>query len=248
MSSDDGQMRRISRRARAGLLAAAVAFAGATGASAGVVVYATGPSAGNFPVGKKVASADRILLRAGDRIRILDGTSTRDLRGPGTYTLDQRPGGGRQGTFAALVEPRSAGRVRTGAVRDGPTTDRPTNIWFVDVVHPGTVCLVSTQRITLWRADATGDAAYSLTASAGATATVEFPEGQPVAAWDTVALPVSDAAVFKLAGPDGRELGEFRFRLIAEPASEPEALAEQLIANGCIQQLETLSAALAADE
>ena len=42
----------------------------------------------------------------------------------------------------------------------------------------------------------------------------------------------------------GRSNGTLTFAVLAEPAAEPEALAGQLIANGCTAQLELLSNAM----
>ena len=56
-------MPRPGKRIIAAAFAAACVLA-AGAASAGVVVAASGPSAGNFPVGKKIGNSERIVLRA----------------------------------------------------------------------------------------------------------------------------------------------------------------------------------------
>src|SRR5687768_16491238 len=107
-------------------------------ASAGVVVAASGPSASSYPVGKKIGDSERIVLRAGDSLTVLDGNGTRVLRGAGTFSLDQQAGPSQRGTFAVLTERRSAARVRTGAVRTGETGPAlPTSLWYIDIDRPG---------------------------------------------------------------------------------------------------------------
>src|SRR6187549_3035861 len=123
----------LRKRLAAAALAAAVCAITPAVALAGVVVSASGPSAGSFPVGKSLGNSERIVLRAGDTLTVLDGNGTRVLRGAGTYSLDQQAGPSKRSTFATLTERRSAARVRTGATRF-PTEDTAKyspNLWYV---------------------------------------------------------------------------------------------------------------------
>lgn len=231
-------------------LAAAAAILAPSSASAGVVVGASGPSAASFPVGKKLGDTERIVLRPGDTLTVLDGKGTRVLRGAGTYTLAQQAAGpGKQNAFAVLTERRSAGRMRTGAVRAEPeeAAKQPANLWYVDVGHPGTVCLAGTDRVRLWRGAIDGDATYSLRGEAGSH-TVTFADGEALAPWDTKVLPIADGAVFRIKGPDGSAEHELSFAVLDSVADDPEALAEQLIGHGCAQQLELLSTTMMIEE
>ena len=222
-------------------LAAACAFAPAV-ALAGVVVSASGPSAASFPVGKTIGTSERITLRAGDTLTVLDGNGTRVLRGAGTFSLDQHAGPSKRSSFAALTQRRTASQVRTGAVRGDDQPVHPTNLWYVDVSHPGTVCVVGTDRVRLWRPETVGDATYSLRAG-GASHSVTFADGATLAPWDTAAFPIADGARFAISGPDGAGSGTLTFAVLDTAAEEPEALAQQLIEKGCTQQLELLSTA-----
>ena len=232
-------------RIMAAALAAATAFVVPAAALAGVVVAASGPSAGSFPVGKKIGDAERIVLRAGDTLTVLDGQGTRVLRGAGTHTLAQQAGPSRRSTFSVLTERRSAARMRTGAVRgedDGTALHSP-NLWYVDVGQPGPFCLAATDRVRLWRSTTEGDATYSLRGEAGRIHTVTFADGEMLAPWDTRVLPVSNGAVFHIGGPSGGPDKELKFVVLDAVAEEPEDLAAQLIQNGCTKQLELLSTA-----
>lgn len=232
------------RIVRAAIAAATCALLPAA-ATAGVVVAASGPSAGSYPVGKKIGNSDRIVLRAGDTLTVLDGNGTRVLRGAGTYSLDQQAGPSQRGTFAVLTERRSAQRMRTGAVRgedEGAPRHSP-NLWYVDVAQPGKICLAGTERVRLWRGSTEGDATYLLRADAGGSHTVTFADGDMLAPWDTRLLPVTNGAVFHIAGPAGGPDKELSFVVLDSVADEPEALAAQLIENGCTKQLELLSTA-----
>jgi hypothetical protein len=237
------------KRLTARALAAAWLLAPAL-ASAGVVVSASGPSAASFPVGKTIASSERIVLRGGDTLTVLDGNGTRVLRGAGTYSLDQQSGTSKRGTFAVLTERRTASRVRTGAVRGDETTPvHSPNLWYVDVGHPGTVCLAGTDRVRLWRATTEGDATYALrTAAGGASHSVTFADGDMLAPWDTSVFPIADGASFALSGPGAASGSTLTFAVLDTVAEEPEALAQQLIEKGCTQQLELLSTATLIEE
>jgi len=230
------------RLAATALAAAACAFAPAA-AWAGVVVSVSGPSAASFPVGKSIGNSERIVLRAGDTLTVLDGNGTRVLRGAGTYPLDQQSGASQRGTFAALTQRRTASQVRTGAIRGENDPVHPTNLWYVDVSHPGTVCVVGADRVRLWRPATEGDATYALRASGGASHSVTFADGDTLAPWDAAVLPITDGASFALSGPDGAGSGTLTFVVLDAAAEEPEALAQQLIQKGCTQQLELLSTA-----
>ena len=229
------------RLAAAALAAAACALAPAA-ASAGVVVSASGPSAGSFPVGKSIGNSERIVLRAGDTLTVLDGNGTRVLRGAGTYTLSQQAGPSKRTEFANLTQRRAASQLTTGAGREGEIPPKPASLWYVDVSHPGTVCVLGSERVRLWRPDTTGEASYSLRASAGGDShAAMFDDGSRLASWDAAALPITDGASFALSGPDGAGGGTLTFAVLAAAAEEPEALAQQLIEKGCTQQLELLS-------
>jgi hypothetical protein len=235
----------------AGLALAACAMLPSV-ALAGVVVSASGPSAGTFPVGKKIGDSEKIVLRAGDTLTVLDGKGTRVLRGAGTYSLDQQAGPARTGAFAALTERRSAARVRTGAVRCEPDDKAcqeavgvsPTNLWYVDLTHPGKTCLADTERVRLWRGVAEGEASYVIRAAGGGSQTVAFSDGSISAAWDQQALPLAAGTEYRVSGADGGEQGPLSVVILPNVADQPEALAQQLIENGCTRQLELLSSAM----
>lgn len=236
------------KRLAAAALAGAAALLAPAAAWAGVVVSASGPSAASFPVGKSIGASERIVLRAGDTLTVLDGNGTRVLRGAGTYTLNQQAGPSRRASFAALTQRRTASQTTTGAIR-GDEPPRPSSLWYVDISHPGTVCVVGTDRVRLWRPQTEGDATYSLRASVGsASHSVTFADGDTLAPWDTAVLPIADGASFAIAGPDGAARGALTFAVLGAAADEPEALAQQLIEKGCTQQLELLSATTMIEE
>lgn len=217
--------------------------------SAGVVVAASGPSASNFPVGRKLGDSERIVLRAGDTLTVLDGKGTRVLRGAGTHSLGQQAGPSRRSTFAVLTERRSGARMTTGAVRgeEGEPPLHSPNLWYIDVAHPGQICLAGAGRVRLWRSTTEGDATYSLRADSGGSHDVTFADGEMLAPWDTKVLPVVDGASFRITGPAGGAGDTLRFAVLGSVADEPEALAEQLIEHGCTAQLELLSTAMLAE-
>ena len=232
------------KRLAAALVAAACTLVPAL-ALAGVVVSASGPSAASFPVGRKIGDSERIVLRAGDSLTVLDGNGTRVLRGAGTYTLAQQGGPSQRSTFAVLTERRTARQMWTGAVRgeDDGTPRHAPNLWYVDVSQPGKFCLAGSERVRLWRSSTEGDATYLVRADGGGSHTVTFADGDMLAPWDTKLLPVANGSVFHIAGPSGGPDKELSFVVLDAVAEEPEALAAQLIENGCDKQLELLSTA-----
>lgn len=215
-------------------------------ALAGVVVSASGPSAGNFPAGKRIGNSERIVLRAGDTLTVLDGKGTRVLRGAGTYSLDQQSGPSRRNTFVVLTQQRAAAQVRTGATRSGDTTGlSPTNIWYVDISRPGRNCLASADQVRLWRGSAEGEGSYTLRTASGSGQTVEFEDGSVLARWDIAALPVTEGTDYTVSG-DSR--GTLSFVVLDNIGVEADELAAQFIENGCTRQLEILTSAMMVPE
>src|SRR5687767_8423130 len=72
----------------AGVAAAAALAAAGVAHAQGVVVRSTGPSAAQYPQGKRLPANAKVTLRSGDRLTVLDKAGTRVLSGPGSFTLD----------------------------------------------------------------------------------------------------------------------------------------------------------------
>ncbi|GGD86678.1 hypothetical protein GCM10011515_02730 [Tsuneonella deserti] len=236
------------RRLHRPLIAAALAVAALvplSQAQAGVVVSVSGPSAKLYPVGKKLADTDKVVLKSGDTVTVLDQRGTRVLKGAGTFSLADKPAADRSSTFALLTRQRSAQRVRTGAVRGddaGPVT-RP-NLWYVDVRQAGPMCIANPAEVRLWRPATTGEALYVIGADgARASSKAAFSDGEMLTVWDLSQAPVTDGARYVVAGQDGAP-HEITFRLLDSVPAAPEDLALKLIEKGCTAQLDVLSAAM----
>ncbi|OYX93873.1 MAG: hypothetical protein B7Y74_08575, partial [Novosphingobium sp. 35-62-5] len=78
-------MRRTVLIAAGALMAAAVSSE--TMAQA-VVVRSTGPTAVNYPKGKRLPANASVVLKAGDVVTVLDKAGTRVLKGAGTFVMD----------------------------------------------------------------------------------------------------------------------------------------------------------------
>jgi hypothetical protein len=232
------------------LLAAAVlAVMPMAQAHAGVVVSVSGPSAKTYPVGRKIAPTDRIVLQAGDTLTVLDEKGTRVLRGAGSYTLATQASEDRSNAFALLTRQRSAARVRTGAVRDttlGPVT-RP-NLWYVDVRQAGPMCIADASEVRLWRPVTAGEQLYAIgVGGAKVTSKANFGDGDMITVWDLAQAPITDGATYVIAGGDGKP-NEITFRVLDTVPADAEALAAKLIDLGCTAQLDVLSTAMASAE
>lgn len=229
----------------AALAGAALAIAVSGIAEAGTVVASSGPSAAQFPRGKKLDDTDRITLKAGDTVTILDAKGTRVLTGPGTKVVGA-PGVPNRMKYAMLTRQRSATRVRTGAIRgsEGLVATNP-NIWNVDVTQSGKVCLADPSLVRLWRSTDQGVATYSVAAPSGSTINVLFDDGDMTAPWDTQLLPLEQDTQYIIRGPGGVPESKVTFVLLETVPQGPEELASLLIEKGCNEQLELLSSALA---
>lgn len=237
----------MSVRFRYGI-AAAFALSAPVAASAAIVVAASGPSAGAYPVGRKLDDAGSVTLRAGDTLTVLDKRGTRVLKGAGTFPVAARAGTpARSSTFAVLTMQRSAQRVRTGAVRAGTDGTPPAspNLWYVDVSRGGRHCLVSGQPVRFWRLDATKAATYSATfALTGGRVALSFAAGATLAPWDATRYPLADGTRLGLSA-DGRSPVSIDVAMLPRQPADAEAMAAALIEKGCTGQLELLASTLA---
>lgn len=231
---------------KSGLALAATALTLPGIAAAGIIVGSSGPSAAKYPVGSKVDDNATITLKDGDSVTVMVNGSTRALRGPGTVKVSGIGGSSRISTFNALVKPRGATRVRPGAVRNAGNEGkaRSPNLWYLDADQEGTFCIVDPETIRLWRPDVSTATSYRIANTEGVAMTVEFPEGEILAAWDSRALPVTDGARF-MVEKTGSAGASLTFAVLAEVPDSPEATATALIEKGCNSQLALLSDTLA---
>lgn len=215
-------------------------------AAAAIVVASSGPSARNFPAGKKLDDAASITLQAGDSVTVLDAKGTRVLRGAGTISLKQGAAASTASTFAALTRQRSSARVRTGAVR-GDSTGGPVrspNLWYVDMAKSGTVCLVDPANVRLWRADPAKAANYALAGSGDAKVSVSFAAGSTIAPWNPTQLPITDGASYGITDASGKVVSKIGVVLLGSAPATAEATAAVLIEKGCQAQLDLLATTL----
>lgn len=228
----------------AGLVGAGVSLSGS--ALAGVVVASSGPSASQFPTGRKLADNDRITLQQGDSITVIDSRGTRVLRGPGRVAVSQPGRALPNPAFAVLTRKDAAGRARTGAVRAGEGGEPMSpNLWLADLSRPGTQCVVAPEALRAWRPDAAKAARYRISSPAGATGMMQFAADDPIAAWDVIKAPVADGSSYTLTREGGGTVGSFTFVIMDDPPADAEGLAMALIDRGCMGQLELLSRTLA---
>lgn len=232
----------VLRPARAAALLATGMLMLPAGASAAIVVASSGPSAAQFPAGKKIDDASRITLQKGDSVTVLDQRGTKVLRGPGRVAVSQPGRPLPNPAYAVLTRKDAAGRARTGAVRTGDD-GKPISpsLWLVDVALPGTRCVIAPDAVRLWRADSKVAARYRI----GTSGTITFAANAATADWDGARAPVSDGASYTLTQEGGATIGTIKFAVIPNPPADAEDLALALIDEGCTAQLELLSKTLA---
>jgi len=148
-----------SKRSRAVLALGAAALAAVLPAgealAQSMVVRSTGPSAGQYPAGRKLAVNSKITLKANDQVTVLDANGTRVLSGPGTYTLDSavsRDQAGNTQIASLLATGGPPRRARTGATRGAgvvETVQRSPNLWFVDAGKSGKFCVAEPSRLLI---------------------------------------------------------------------------------------------------
>jgi len=218
------------------LLAFSLLLAGASAAMADIlVVRSAGPSAKNYPLGRRLPDNARIVLQANDQLTLLDGRGTRELRGPGTFTAASASNVPAQLASNAAASGR---RARIGAVRGGIEGPPPRTIWEIDVSRSGNFCISPQRKVDLWRSDPAAQAVLTITAG-GKTRQLSWPAGAATLNWPDD-LPLADGTEYRLSWPSAAAPTTIRFRTLPPGAAGLDATASMLIANQCQAQLDLL--------
>lgn len=232
------------------LLGALAVLAPATAAHAAtIVVRSSGPSAANYPPGKKLPDNSSIVLKPGDSVTVLDAHGTRVLRGGATAAAVPVSGTGAATVngIAALIADNGQRQTRTGATRGQNVAPRPTNVWQIDTTRSGTFCVVDAKALALWRPATDTDATLTLTrASDGKAAPVAFRAGQAVREWPFDTLPVESGTRVSIAGAGTAPVSVSLKLLPVVPVTLDET-ADALLAQGCSGQLDLLVDATTGD-
>ena len=244
---------------RKALIAAAVVLGLGVSAQAmaqAVVVRSTGPSAVNYPKGKRLAANVPVTLKAGDVVTVLDKAGTRILRGAGTFALDGMVNRDRAAAALLARSLSNPASVRAGAVRGAGDTSGenvlPVSIWLADTEQGGNVCVPRGSDIYLWRAKAQARSFTWLTESAGGEMVrMQWPPKTVGIAWPKTMLAPQEGRVYRIydeTTPD--KVAEFQIVMLEPDAVPADAasLGTVLLDNGCKAQFDWLAAALEEDE
>lgn len=230
------------------LAAGALALvAGSAAMAQAVVVRSTGPSAAQYPMGRKLPANGTLALKAGDHVTVIDKSGTRVINGPGSFPVNAAVSRDQASALAMAQMATTPGgaRVRTGAVRSAPTdaatpNSGPDSIWYLDVTKGGTFCAADPKQIVLWRPDAAETGMGRLTGPDGAMADVTWSAGNPLKLWPAEGLMPMDGQNYTFRSPVGRTV-MIRIRMLASLPSDTLGVATVLADNGCTAQLDALA-------
>ncbi|MDR6834501.1 MULTISPECIES: hypothetical protein [unclassified Sphingopyxis] len=250
MSFPDLTLRRVSLTAAAAVMA--VAMAG-TAAAQSMVVRSTGPSAGKYPTGAKLKSADKLTLVAGDKVVLMQAGKTRTLSGPGTFGASGtiQASQSMSGTVTRMLAKGPTMRSRGGFSRGpgdvAPVDARAPNLWLLDYRETGTFCVADPATLMLWRPNMEGDTALEIE-SAGKKATVALVDGANFRKWPTDTLPVQYGVDYRLSGGGLPAPVKVRFTPLENAPDTIDGSVDMLMAKGCTPQLNRLVDAMAEGE
>ena len=223
------------------IIAAAMVTISSPASAGPLVVSASGPSMAKFHPGERLPDAP-LVLKAGDRVMVLDKHGTRNFSGPGKFDFAVASAAAAPTAFAELLAQKPERRARIGAVRGsggemtGPPM--PPGIWAVDSSKTGTICALDTTKMALWRPDPMMAGTLTLTRSTdGKSAPVSFAAGQAVANWPATLVPTSGDS-FAITGDKAR--AKVMVKSIADTPEGVDTLGAALIENGCQPQFERL--------
>ena len=218
---------------------AVVALAGGeiSAASADVLILRSlGPSAGNYPAGRRVADNASFNLRPGDSVVVLAGTGTRTFRGPGVFAAN--------GAVRTAGNTNGQVRRQTGAVRGPGESEvrRPNDIWQFDVTRTGRVCLLPGARPVLWRPSSERTVQLTITPQMGQPQVVTWAAGRNTLDWPA-GVPLANGNSYQLNWTGAmRPTRLTAYTLSGVAPANAEAVATALLANQCRSQLEVFIA------
>lgn len=246
--------------AKCAAVAATVWFIGASGAVSQIVVLnARGPSSASYPQGAVLPPSRVITLKAGDQLDVLDAAGSHVLNGPLSLPAGQISAGSK----AALQEVfRRANASRPGiaAVRgftlDEGKTPPPTDVpplWRLDIVawqqaepsDPRSFCVPSGQAPVLTRDSVGAEGRLTIyQESTHASRVLTWPAGARAIAWPRD-LSYADGDLFSLNLDDAGATA-VRWRTIPAETANLTVMANDLLDNGCYDQLDNLQTQVAA--
>lgn len=219
----------------------AVAVAGGALAQA-IVVRSTGPSAAQYPQGKKLPANASVSLKPGDKVTVIDKAGSRVLSGPGNFTLNgavERGGG----SVMANMMVGGGSRARTGAVRGAPVgleaPTAPDNIWAIDVTKGGTYCVADPASLVLWRPNR-ADAITGKLGANGKTIPVSWKAGSALKLWPAADIPVVDGQTYVFTGPVTVN-STITLKKLASVPTDQMQVATMLAEHGCNAQLDVIA-------
>lgn len=249
----------IGAMAALGLTSAALAQA--------VVVRSTGPSASQYPKGKKLAAGSTIVLKDKDVVTVLDKAGTRVLVGPRTVSVDSRSKPDRSALSTLSGALRNPTAFRAGAVRSAGSGDQATveqvlggkqyspSLWLANIARgePSRVCVPEGSDLFLWRDDVSTKRYIWLSDEmGGAMVRVLMPEGTAGVPWPKLHVAPTAGSVFTVVDENAAPGADpAKLTLVALPSQlpeDPDALAALLLENSCIDQVERLADLLLLDE
>jgi hypothetical protein len=192
-----------------------------TAASARVIIVGSaGPSSERLRPGMIVAPGQKLRLKQGDRVTILDEKGTRIL-GPG-QELDSA-----QATTSDLdkfLSQAAAHRARIAAVRTivknapapepeapAPATTTAPDAWLL-ALQAGNWCVRKDEPVTFWRPKAAATATMSLRAlETGESANVRWPAGEQLVDWPDTITPSEGARYVVRVGDEPEAVITIRF-------------------------------------
>ncbi|WP_395623775.1 hypothetical protein [Sphingomonas daechungensis] len=219
--------RRIPHMAAAAMALIALS-AGAVSAKT-LVVRSVGPSAKSYPPGKALPDTAKISLQAGDSVTVLSPGAKRTLRGPGTFPAASASAEG--------LSQAAAKRTRFGAMRTGDLALNPSP-WNLDVTQSGTVC-ISGSSLKMWRPNSEDVAKLSIKGPAGAATTVTWPAGKSTMDWPA-SVKISSGTDYQIAMAHTASPETVRFAVLPSIPQDITDAAQELIKNGCQNQLDVL--------
>ena len=206
-----------------------------------MVVHAQGPSAASYPAGSVLASNQSVHLLAGDVLQVLDSNGPRTILGPSAQSIGAAAHAASGNMVLAQLAAREhERRPNLGVARGNPPEPLGNNIWMVSP-RAEAACASPGYTSGFFRSDTARAVEVEIAKGEdGAPVRLLWAAGSATLTWPKE-LPQQDGNEYRIK-VDGRYSTTLVWHSVAPPSGDMDAFAKDLLANGCEDQFDVLTA------
>jgi hypothetical protein len=217
-----------------------------------VVLSARGPSSASYPQGSVLPTNKVLVLKAGDRLELLDGSGSHVVTGPGNVVAGHMDRGSEARLMDIFLKSQQVrpGIAATRGFSLQSSDEQPSEsnsgpgLWQVDTKAGGDTCIVRGETPALGRGvDGAPSPVRIIRQANGDSRGVTWVAGENAVSWPAD-LPVTEGEHYSITLDDGSRIA-IVWRAVDRQGDGMTGLATALLDKGCFVQLDRLRAVVA---